>query len=126
MHWQYSQSTGKLTFVSEAGPTPFVLNAYAGHKEGINNPEMQHVFRTGPLPRGKYKINTPHNHSRLGPFVMFLQPDPENEMFGRSAFYFHGDNSRGDRSGSWGCIITGRSNREHLWNSGVRDLVVVA
>src|SRR5215472_13015028 len=122
MHWQYSQSTGKLTFIGEEGPSAFILKGYAGHKEGVNNPNMQHVFRTGPLPQGKYTINRPYNHPRLGPFVMFLKPHPENEMFGRSAFYFHGDNSRGDRSASWGCIIMNRNSREHLWNSGVHEL----
>ena len=50
------------------------------------------------------------SHWRLDPF-------PSNDMYGRSGFYIHGDNPRGDKSASEGCIILARPIREAVEKS---------
>ena len=91
-----------------------VADGYSGHGAGVNCPEMQEVAMVGPLPRGVYTVMPPITHPRLGPVAMALVPDAANEMFGRSAFYIHGDNGRGDRSASEGCIVLPRAARNAI------------
>lgn len=106
MSFTYHQSTGLLEH------NGLVLGkGYSGHGDGINNAAMQEVHDIGPIPCGKYRIGPQQTHPKLGPVAMPLQPYPMNEMFGRSAFFLHGDNSKGDRSASHGCIILDRKVR---------------
>ena len=86
-------------------------DGYSGHGVGVNCPEMQDESMVGPLPRGKYTVMPAVTHPKLGPVAMALVPDFENVMYGRSAFFIHGDNNRGDRSASEGCIILPRAVR---------------
>ena len=116
--WTYRQSTGELSqSVTHVG------NGYAGTGAGRNNPAMQHVKRTGPIPRGIYAIGPAYKHPHLGPICMNLEPDPVNEMFGRDAFRMHGDNPAGDAS--LGCIVMGPSIRKLVSVSKDRKLQVV-
>lgn len=87
---------------------------YAGNGAGLNNPDMQFVVRVGPLPVGDYTIKPPYKHQRLGPLTMNLEPDAGNKMRGRAAFRIHGDNSKGDKSASQGCIILLRVARRYI------------
>ena len=120
MTWRYEQSTGKLF-----RPTGhLVCTAYSGHGDGVNNPEMEDVRGVGPIPRGRWIIGTAEKHPRLGPLAMPLHPSG-HDAHGRSEFFIHGDNARGDRSASHGCIIVPRAVREDIAASADRQLDVV-
>jgi RHS repeat-associated protein len=129
LDWLYSQSTGQMSHVDSNGNSTDVGSGYAGHGEGVNNPAMQDVQHTGPLPQGTYAIapqqdNTTGSGTTL-PGSMRLTPDPANEMHGRGGFLIHGDNSRADRSASEGCIIMNRDVRNHIGDSNDPVLRVV-
>jgi hypothetical protein len=118
--WTYEQLTGHIL-----QDDVLVGLGYAGSPEGKNNPDMQDVAQTGPLPRGTYSIEAPQNSPHTGPFTLDLTPDPANEMFGRSAFRIHGDSMEHPGTASEGCIITARAIRELIWTSGDNQLEVV-
>ena len=121
MSWFYVQRTGALFHGAK-----WIVTGYSGHGEGLNNPAMQGVQAIGPLPVGTYAIAPARTSKRLGPVVLDLLPDANNEMFGRSLFRIHGDNSKGDRSASDGCIILPRNVREFIDASQDKVMVVVA
>ena len=118
--WTYEQLTGRILQDDE-----LVGTGYAGSPQGKNNPDMQEVAQTGPLPRGTYAIEAPQNSPHTGPFTLDLTPDPANEMFGRSEFRIHGDSIEHPGTASEGCIITARAIRERIWNSEDHELTVV-
>ena len=79
LDWVYSQSTGQITHVDSNGNSTDVGTGYSGHGEGVNNPEMQNVPSTGPIPQGTYAIgaqqlNTTGTGTRL-PDSMRLTPN---------------------------------------------------
>lgn len=124
--WIYQQSTGKLWKRDGS----FVIEGYAGGDqgkapEGVNNGAMQSVANIGPLPHGIYTMSTPIEHSQLGPYAIPLQPDPDNEMYGRRGFYMHGDTKEMNHSASDGCIIMPLSIRVSCWSSGDHLLTVI-
>jgi hypothetical protein len=99
---------------------------YAGHAAGLNNPAMQNVHDIGPLPRGRYKMTALVDSPHTGLATIIMDPDPANEMFGRSGFRIHGDNAAANHSASDGCIIAGHAaDRTQIWNSGDHDLEVL-
>jgi hypothetical protein len=118
--WKYEQSTGRLLHENER-----VAIGYAGKGEGKNNADMQDVRGIGPLPKGLYDINAPIDTRTHGPYVMWLTPDPDNEMFGRSAFGIHGDSVVHPGEASEGCMIFSRMIREKIWESGDTRLEVI-
>ena len=105
----YDQATGRLT--DENG---LVGIGWAGQLAGKNNPAMQNVPKTGPLPVGNYVINDPINDPKLGPVAFPLTPDPANEMFGRAGFFIHGADIRIPSLSSEGCIVQQRTVREYI------------
>lgn len=119
----YEQSTGRLLRNGQ-----LYAQGWAGRGKGKNNPAMQDVRCTGPLPRGLYVIAEPIKHPRLGPCAMKLTPSADNEMFGRDDFWIHGASTNPERHGqeSMGCVILSRPDRMRLVESGVRLLEVVA
>jgi hypothetical protein len=124
--WIFESSTGKLydPLGNIAG------NGYAGgdcglHPEGINNPNLQDQHNIGPTPEGLYTIGTPVEGTHLGPFAMPLTPDANNNMFGRSGFYMHGDTNPSGHA-SDGCIIMPRTVRNAVWASSDHRLQVIA
>jgi RHS repeat-associated protein len=128
--WEYAQATGVLTHVDDDDATrrTVATNGYSGHGAGVNNPSMQHVQKEGPIPLGSYTIGRQQTHVGANgplPASMRLTPDPDNEMHGRSGFLIHGDNSRGDRTASEGCIILARAIRNDIVASGDNCLRVV-
>lgn len=119
--WTWEQRRGKLT---RSGDT-FYAFGYSGHGSGLNNPTAQDKPQLGPLPRGLYRASPPIHHPRLGRYAMPLVPDPNNRMFGRSAFFIHGDNRAANRSASHGCIILPFDVRQKIWTSGDHALSVI-
>lgn len=120
--WYFSQSTGIIRHDDET-----ITAGYAGNGFGKNNPGMQDVHNVGPLPQGVYQIQEPIQQDvRLGHYVMPLAPSMENTMFGRSGFYWHGDNPAHIGESSDGCIVTGLQARIDAWSSGDHMLTVTA
>lgn len=126
--WVYEQDTGNL--LKHGGE--LLATGYSGgngglHPEGINNHAMQNVKNVGPIPIGFYTFGEVVLKSHLGPFAIPLLPDSDNQMWGRSAFYVHGDhdNTYPPQSASDGCIILARAVREECYNSNDRILRVV-
>ena len=121
MGWIYRQSTGHLLRDGE-----LIAVGYAGFCEGQNNPAMQHVRDTGPLPRGVWRILPPQEPARqLGPLAMPLEP-VSGEMFGRDDFLIHGDSTARNRTASTGCIVLPMEVRRLIWESGDTELTVIA
>lgn len=119
--WQFQQSTGQLTHNGI-----LVGVGYSGHGKGIDNPEDQSVSMVGPVPEGNYTFGPPHTPiDILGPMALPLIPDPSNHMFGRSAFFMHGDNAKMNHTASNGCIIMGPAIRHLISNSSDKQLTVI-
>ena len=111
-------------------------SGYSGGNEGkspndMNNSASQGKPNAGPIPQGTYTIGSATNHPshpahrHMGPIHMPLTPARGNKMFGRDAFYIHGDNSKANHSASMGCIVMGPTIRTMIANSGTTSLLVV-
>ena len=120
--WTYVQQTGEMI-----DPTGKLLAVgYAGNGAGKNNPAMQDVHGVGPLPCGFYRIEKAVDTVDHGPEVMWLVPDPANEMFGRGGFGLHGDSKANPGCASKGCPCLPRAARDTINASMDRKLQVVA
>ena len=98
---------------------------YSGFNEFANDPTKVREKAKGPIPPGKYRIGPAYKHASLGPVCMNLDPLPGTEMYGRSMFRIHGDNSTpAPFDGSWGCICLARPIREAINKSQDRILEV--
>jgi len=106
--WTWDQSSGTLL---EDGR--LIAHGYAGAGSGKNNPDKQGVAQIGPIPRGVWRMTRVKNGGHTGPFTIVLEPEPETDTLGRSAFRIHGDN--GTHTASQGCIILQRPFREKIW-----------
>ena len=120
MSWTWLITSGTLLNLNGIP----VAHGYAGHGNGLNNPKAISVPDVGPLPVGSYQIGQPIQDDHVGVFALPLTPDPSNEMFGRSAFFIHGDNPSLNHTASDGCIILPRQVREDISNSGDAELIV--
>lgn len=118
--WLYEQSSGMM---SHNGTK--VAQGYSGYEQYKNDPAYDNVHNCGPLPRGKYTIETPRDTPDHGPFVLPLEPDPANIMHGREGFLIHGDSLTHPGMASFGCIILSRPVRVQIWDSGDHDLTVI-
>jgi Protein of unknown function (DUF2778) len=120
--WTYAQKTGEL---QQDGT--HVATGYSGAGTGKNNPAMQAAPNVGPIPQGDWTIvGPPVNTPDHGPCVLRLEPSGETNTFHRSGFLMHGDSIESPGCASHGCIILPRPVREQVWNSGDRELHVVA
>ena len=120
--WTYAQNTGEL---QQDGK--HVSTGYSGASEGKNNPAMDNVLNIGPIPRGDWTIAGPPVDSKdHGPYVLKLNPAPSTETYGRTGFLMHGDSKEHPGGASHGCVILPRAVREDVWQSGDRDLEVIA
>lgn len=128
MAWVYVQRSGELWHEGER-----VALGYAGWDdgdgicepgEGKNLPGAEAIRNVGPLPVGRYHIGPPMHHPTAGPYTLRLEPDPSNDMHGRSGFLIHGGNANG--SASQGCIVLPLAARAMITNSLDYELVVVA
>ena len=115
----YSQTSGEMRDASGA----LLGTGYAGHGAGVNNPALQGIADTGPLPQGVYTIKAPVDTTSHGPYVMWLTPDPVNHMFGRSAFGIHADErlNPGKHLASSGCIVMSGPARIAIWTAAQAD-----
>ncbi|MFT4091330.1 MAG: hypothetical protein QM645_11400 [Asticcacaulis sp.] len=117
----YKQATGE--FLRPDGKVLAV--GYAGYQDGVNNPALEASRAVGPIPRGPWSIGlTPLKYTTVGPVALPLEP-LGHSAHGRTLFRIHGDNTRGDRSASRGCIILPRSIRDHITKAGVTRLLVI-
>ncbi|MEW5745526.1 MAG: tlde1 domain-containing protein [Nitrospirota bacterium] len=126
--WEYSQSTGDIYYVDDTTELPYIQGrGYAGHGEGLNNPDMQDIPNIGPPPEGDYTIGPEQtNVTGSGTVLrgsMRLTPSPENEMYGRGGFLIHGGNMQ-TMDSSRGCIILRRDMRDIIGGSGDNALRV--
>ncbi len=120
MAWSYDQASGRLTRDGEV-----IGTGYAGKGASKNVPEDQDKPFLGPLPRGTYRIGPVRaDGGHMGPFVLPLTPDPDNVMFGRDAFFIHGDSVANPGTASDGCIILGPRFRHMIADSGDTTLIV--
>ena len=72
----YGQSSGMLRCVDNAtGKVVAQGIGYSGIGPGLNNPSMQGVEDTGPLPQGSYSIGLPN--TKKGPITIPLTPSQE-------------------------------------------------
>ncbi len=116
----YHQKTGKLTLNNQV-----ITTGYSGKGKGLNNPSMQGVKNTGPIPKGLYKIREPRIFKGMKN-CFDLTPVGDTETFGRSEFLIHGDNTKKNQSASEGCIIIDKSVRDEIAKSKIRLLRVIA
>ena len=126
MSWIYQQSTGILSAPSSSDWKGATWTGYSGHGDGLNNPEAQSEIGVGPIPQGLYTIGTAYDDPEKGPCVMRLTPDPTNEMFDRSGFLMHGDNSKLNFTASNGCVIQSKNARNIVNSSSDKTLQVIA
>lgn len=120
--WTYSQRTGRL---KQDGK--HVATGYSGAGSGKNNPEMENVHNVGPIPQADWTIvGPPVNTAEHGPYVLTLKLSANTPTFGRDGFLLHGDSKESPGRASHGCVIMPRPVREQVWQSGDRDLEVVA
>ena len=127
-HFVYLVAGGEMLLSCGEDMELSIGKGYSGYREYRNNASFETRKALGPIPRGRWLVGFGIQHPRLGPQAIALQPEDVPNLSGRSGFYIHGDNSRGDFSASNGCIVLGRSCRDtidHLarW-SGVRALIV--
>jgi hypothetical protein len=119
--WTYVQETGAM-FDPDGN---FLAAGYSGAVGYKNDPAAQVVHKKGPVPAGTYAIHPPVDTVTHGRFVMWLTPDPDNDMFGRSAFGIHGDSVTEPGTASEGCIILPRQARDRIAASGDNNLRVI-
>jgi hypothetical protein len=126
MSWLFVQGTGGIYKDDNDGKFIHEGDGYSGHGLGKNTPLMQSVPMVGPIPCGWYTIGKPEDHMEtMGPFCLPLIPDPTNQMFGRSGFFWHGDNIKKPGTASEGCIVSNRILRNMVYSSNDSLLRVV-
>ena len=109
---RYEQSTGTLAVRNGPWRCP-VLSGYAGAPGYVNDPDAQCLRNRGPLPRANYTMRVVPHHRFAAPAIA-LSPQDGSDLCGRSGFFIHGDNSKGNRSASEGCPIFPRREREWI------------
>ena len=127
MNWIFEISTGRLFPPN----LPYCATGYSGgncgkNPDGVNNPAMCRVHNIGPIPPGMYMHGLAVDHSQLGNFAIPLLPFDANEMWGRTGFFMHGDNSAMNKSASDGCIVMPLTIRQRFYLSTDHVLEVVA
>jgi len=124
LYWEYSQGTGVMTYVDDnTGARTSLGKGHAGNGKGLNNPCMEKVKSTGPLPKGYYTIGDQQDYvTKKGHILqqaMVLTPYDSNEMYGRAGFLIHGGHY------SEGCIVLDLNSRNAIAQSGDDVLQVV-
>jgi hypothetical protein len=128
LYWEYSQSSGQLTYVNnDTGKRTKIWIGYSGAGEGVNNPSMQNKKDIGPIPQGTWDIGPAYYRGKKRELRITLTPRPETDTFDRDRYLFriHGDNPCGCQSASTGCIVLPLNIRIQIKNSTDRELRVV-
>jgi hypothetical protein len=120
--WKWEIRTGTL---SHDGKVIFA-GGYSGLGEGVNNPAMEAVRGEGPIPEGLWTFTDIAQDNHTGPFSIRIAPLPGTVTHGRDGFRCHGDNKAMNHTASHGCIILPPAVRHQIWDSGDRELEVVA
>lgn len=121
--WTFKTSDGTGHILHDGQQVGY---GYSGHEKGLNNPVMESVRMTGPIPRGKWTIGPFFDDTGgKGPIVSHLIPQPGTITFQRSGFMIHGDNPLHNNSASEGCIILSRALRMMIRDSRDIELEVV-
>jgi hypothetical protein len=118
--WLWDQSKGELY-----RDGAFISSGYSGKGRGKNNPSVQNAVGVGPIPQGDWIIGSTYVSKNTGPVTIVLNPAPNTNTFGRSAFRIHGDSIKNPGTASRGCIILPRYVREKISKSSDRKLRVV-
>ncbi len=128
--WRYIQVSGALYHSDGADHGfRFIANGYSGSGAGMNNPAMQYIPNTGPIPLGHWTIGPPIHHPsppyqhHLAYPVMRLTPVAGTFVNNRGNFLIHGDNQK--HTASDGCIILSPHVRQMIAMSKDHDLHVV-
>jgi len=87
-------------------------SAYSGDCDHYNDENSMKLKCKGPIPIGKWEVTGIEEST--GPLTARLQPCPGTDVFGRSGFLIHGDNSKMNLTASQGCIIVNRECREQI------------
>jgi len=112
----YYQKTGRMVgFDDQKNKIVIDKIGYSGNGSGKNNPKMQSVKNTGPIPRGKWNFGDSYASKKTGPATIILEPREGTETFGRDDFRIHGDNKTHDASE--GCIIMPPDARKTIINA---------
>lgn len=128
--FEYEQRSG-MFYLADCQNVRMALGAgYSGKGACRDKPECEERKAYGPIPRGLWRLGSPVTHPTLGPVsipLTFVAEDGQQSPgpFGRSGFYIHGDNKRGNGTASTGCIVLDRTIRDFVARSGLRTLVVV-
>lgn len=126
LDWIWDSAGGRLYLADSQDVRTLIAFGYSGAPGAQNRPERAGERAIGPLPRGVWLLDAPTDrHPRLGPVVIGLEAQEAKTAKGRSGFFIHGDNGKGDRSASKGCIILNRATRNviaALYWAGVRTL----
>lgn len=119
----YSQTQGKWTRDGIC-----FGSGYSGFGEGLNNPEKQDVENLGPIPCGDWDISgPPFDSPEHGPYCLRLTPRKGTETYGRKDFLLHGDEKLhpGEHLASHGCIVSDRTTRRRVYQTGDTFLRVI-
>jgi len=136
LYWEYSQSSGNLTYIdNNTGERTFIGQGYSGIGQGYNNPNMQNVKNVGPIPRGTYYYGDPldkNNRMYKGSLTLPLTPNDETRKsileMGRDpdSFLIHDDNpNKPPRTSSTGCIILRHRIRQQMADCNDKEIRVV-
>ena len=112
----YRQITGELIYDGV-----HIAVGYSGNGKGLNNPAFDTESNLGPILKGYWIIGEAFNHPTKGPFCMRLKPKSKCH---RTGFMIHGDNTKGDKSASHGCIVFNKATRLLIANSEDKLLMV--
>lgn len=106
----YEQRTGTFYVSNGSYDCPLGVG-YAGRGDYRNDPAAEAIKNLGPLPAGRYSLYRAA-HKRFASPAIRLDPRPDQEMYGRSGFWIHGDNLANDASS--GCIILDHATRSAI------------
>lgn len=112
-HLFYSVKSGVLSLAAGKAGRTFVCRGYSGFPPFVNRPAFESLKALGPIPGGLWRMGSAIHHQRLGPVAIPLYPEGHS-AHGRSGFYIHGDNRRGGRTSSTGCIVLPRWCRDWI------------
>ena len=119
--WRYEQSSGTIFHAAD-----YIGMGYSGHGAGLNNPALEQVRDVGPIPKGIYDIGESEDVPHLGKNVMQLLPSAGTNDYGRTGFYWHGDDIHkpGEFCASDGCIVSSLAIRQLVSTSNDSQLEV--
>lgn len=112
-------------WINEVEQLITVATPYSGHGVGLNNPAEIPTHNIGPLPLGVWGIGEWFDHPHLGKMVAALTPIDVPNLYGRSGFFIHGDNSLHNHSASNGCLVLDHNVRKAVKDSVATRLTVI-